>query len=116
VRTRSEQPDAWAAVADPRRRHILGLLAQQPRSVAALHRAVPVSQPAISQHLKVLREAGLVEFHPAGASRVYHVRPDGLARLRAELDEFWTSALTNFKHLADAESAAEKGPDHDDIG
>lgn len=106
--------DAWAAVADSRRREILDLLAQQPQSVAELSRALPVSQPAISQHLKVLREAELVEFRPVGARRIYRVRPDGLARLRAELDRYWSTALQNFKRLADTESAATKGHEDDD--
>ena len=101
--------DGWTAVADPRRRQILELLAQEPRSVADLSRALPVSQPAISQHLKVLREAELVSFRATGARRIYQVKTDGLATLRADLDRFWSAALTNFKRLADAESVAEKG-------
>ena len=107
----TQQQDAWTAVADPRRRQILELLAQHPQSVADLSRALPVSQPAISQHLKVLREAELVEFRPTGARRIYQVKPDGLAALRADLDRFWAAALTNFKQLADAESASKKGQD-----
>ena len=110
-----QQLDACAAVADPRRRQILELLAQQPRSVADLSRALPVSQPAISQHLKVLREAELVDFRPTGARRIYQVRPDGLAGLRAELDRFWSTALANFTRLADHEAAATKGQHHDHV-
>lgn len=66
---------------------------------------MPISQPAISQHLKVLREADLVSFRADGARRVYRLKPDGLATLRADLDRFWSSTLANFKQLADTEAA-----------
>lgn len=101
--------DAWAALGDPRRREIVERLAQKPQTVAELTRELPISQPAISQHLKVLRDTELVSFRPDGARRVYQLRPDGIATLRADLDRFWGSALANFKQLADAEAAQQKG-------
>lgn len=91
---------AWAALADPSRRRIVERLAERPRTVAELTRELPLSQPAISQHLKVLREADLVAFTPDGARHVYQVRPDGLAALRADLDRFWRTALENFQRIA----------------
>jgi DNA-binding transcriptional ArsR family regulator len=97
--------DGWAALGDRRRREIIEQLAQQPRTVAELTRTMPISQPAISQHLKVLREADLVSFRADGARRVYRLKPDGLATLRADLDRFWSSTLANFKQLADTEAA-----------
>ncbi|SDS10783.1 ArsR/SmtB family transcription factor [Microlunatus soli] len=100
--------DAWAALGDPRRREIVERLADRPQTVAELTGELPISQPAISQHLKVLRDSELVSFRPDGARRVYQLRPDGIAALRADLDRFWSSALANFKQLADAEAASPK--------
>lgn len=102
------QTDGWTALGDPRRREIVEQLARRPRTVAELTRDLPISQPAISQHLKVLREADLVSFRPDGARRVYQVKPDGLAALREDLDRFWSSALANFKEIADTEAAQQK--------
>ena len=88
--------EALAALADPTRRRVLELVAERPRSVAELTRALPVSQPAVSQHLKVLREARLVRAVPRGASNVYHLDPHGLAETRAWLDRMWEAALDAF--------------------
>ncbi|QDP97607.1 winged helix-turn-helix transcriptional regulator [Microlunatus elymi] len=107
------QVDGWTALGDPRRREIFERLVERPRTVAELTGELPISQPAISQHLKVLREADLVGFRPDGARRVYRVKPEGIAALRADLDRFWASTLANFKQLADAEAAQRKDNDHD---
>jgi len=84
------------ALADPTRREIFELVVAKPRSVAELTRALPVSQPAVSQHLKVLREASLVKAEPRGASNVYHLDPEGLGQMRAWIDSMWTDALQAF--------------------
>lgn len=88
---------AFAALADPTRREVFERLAQGPRSVGALAAGLPVSRPAVSQHLKVLKAAGLVTDRPQGARRVYQIDPQGLGQLRAWLDRFWDQALEAFK-------------------
>src|SRR5438105_3912801 len=85
------------ALADPMRRAVFELVAARPRSVAELTRALPVSQPAISQHLKVLKEARLVRSEPRGASNIYHLDPNGLGQMRAWLDHMWGDALEAFR-------------------
>ncbi len=87
---------AVAALADPTRRRVLERLASGPRAVGEIAAGLPVSRPAVSQHLKVLKEAGLVSDHPDGARRVYAIDPAGLGALRAWLDQFWDVALTSF--------------------
>ncbi|ALA18059.1 MULTISPECIES: helix-turn-helix transcriptional regulator [Chelatococcus] len=88
---------AMVALADPTRRKVFELVADRPRSVAELTRALPVSQPAVSQHLRVLREARLVRAEARGASNIYHIDPQGLALMRAWLDRMWGDALDAFK-------------------
>ena len=95
------QVDGWTALGDPTRRTILARLAERPRPVGELARELPVSRPAVSQHLRVLKEAGLVIDRPIGNRRIYRVDPDGLATLRAELEGFWTQALRNFKAIVE---------------
>lgn len=95
------QSNGWAALADPTRRTIFARLAERPRPVGELARELPVSRPAVSQHLKVLKQAGLVTDQPSGTRRIYRVDPDGLATLRSQLEQFWTSALANYKHLVE---------------
>ncbi|MEZ5751363.1 MAG: metalloregulator ArsR/SmtB family transcription factor [Paracoccaceae bacterium] len=85
-----------AALADPTRRQVLEALREGPRSVGVLAERLPVSRPAVSQHLKVLTDAGLVTVHAQGTRRIYAVRPEGLAELRAWLDGFWTDVLAAF--------------------
>jgi DNA-binding transcriptional ArsR family regulator len=85
------------ALADPTRREIFERLAERPQSVGELARKLPVSRPAVSQHLKVLKEAGLVIDRAAGTRRIYQLNPDGVGALRAYLDQFWNRALTAFK-------------------
>lgn len=92
-----------AALADPTRRRIFELVGERPRAVAEIARELPVSQPAVSQHLKVLREAELVRAVPKGASNVYHVDPAGLGQMRAWLDRFWVDTLSNYKAIVESE-------------
>lgn len=87
----------WTALGDPTRRAIFECLVEGPRAVGALAEEFPVSRPAVSQHLKVLKDAGLVRDRPAGKHRIYHVEPAGLATLRAELDRFWNKTLAAYK-------------------
>jgi DNA-binding transcriptional ArsR family regulator len=89
--------NALAALADPTRRVVFERLQNGPRAVGEIARGLPVSRPAVSQHLKVLKEAGLVTDRPDGARRVYFIDPNGLAALRAWLDRFWDHALEAFK-------------------
>ncbi|MBN1239313.1 MAG: winged helix-turn-helix transcriptional regulator [Gammaproteobacteria bacterium] len=93
--------DAWAALGDPTRRAIFERLATRPSAVGELANALPISRPAVSQHLKVLKDAGLVVDRPAGNRRIYRVDPAGVAHLRKELDRFWSSALAAFKVAAE---------------
>jgi DNA-binding transcriptional ArsR family regulator len=85
------------ALGDPTRRAIFERLADRPRAVGELARELPISRPAVSQHLKVLKDAGLVVDRPAGARRLYQLDPDGVGALRAYLDGYWQRALTSFK-------------------
>jgi DNA-binding transcriptional ArsR family regulator len=89
--------NAFAALADPTRRAIFERVAVRPRAVGELADELPVSRPAVSQHLKVLKEAGLVIDRAEGTRRVYQVDPHGLGEIRAWLDRFWGGALDSFK-------------------
>jgi DNA-binding transcriptional ArsR family regulator len=89
------------ALGDPTRRAIFERLADGPSSVGALAADLPVSRPAVSQHLKVLRDAGLVMGRQAGNRRIYSLDPDGVGALRAYLERFWTHALGAFKEAAE---------------
>jgi len=91
------QSDGLTALGDPTRRVIFERLADRPRAVGELASELPVSRPAVSQHLKVLKDAGLVVDQPVGTRRIYQVDPDGLAALRGYLDHFWDQALAGFK-------------------
>ncbi|HEY2751389.1 metalloregulator ArsR/SmtB family transcription factor [Phenylobacterium sp.] len=88
--------NAFAALADPTRREVFERLASGPLAVGELAHGLPVSRPAVSQHLKVLKEAGLVTDRPEGARRVYQIDPHGLGQIRAWLDQFWDNALSAF--------------------
>src|SRR6267378_652517 len=88
---------ALAALADPTRRQVFERLRSGPQAVGAIARGMPVSRPAVSQHLRVLKEAGLVTDRPEGTRRVYHIDPQGLGALRAWLDQFWDQALAAFQ-------------------
>jgi DNA-binding transcriptional ArsR family regulator len=102
---------ALACLADGTRRRVFEKLGAGPQSVGALARGLPVSRPAVSQHLKVLKEAGLVNDRPEGTRRVYYIDPDGLAELRAWLDRFWDRALESFKSAVE-EAGAARDPEH----
>jgi DNA-binding transcriptional ArsR family regulator len=91
------EADAWAALGDRTRRTIFTRLSRRPCAVGELARELPVSRPAVSQHLRVLKEAGLVTDRAEGTRRVYQVNPEGLEQLRSELDQFWSSTLASFK-------------------
>ena len=93
--------DGWDALGDRTRRTIFTRLSRRPCAVGELARELPVSRPAVSQHLKVLKDAGLVTDQRDGNRRIYHVNPDGLQALRADLDQFWTSALAGFKETVE---------------
>jgi DNA-binding transcriptional ArsR family regulator len=93
--------DGWSALGDPTRRAIFERVAEHPRAVGELARELPVSRPAVSQHLKVLKEAGLVVDRPVGTRRIYELDPDGLDALRAQLEGFWTNALAKYKRVAE---------------
>ena len=95
------QESALAALADPTRRAIFERLAAHPSAVGELARGLPVSRPAVSQHLKVLKDAGLVVDQAAGNRRIYQVDPDGVAALREYLDSFWSRSLAAFKQAAE---------------
>ncbi|HLZ99238.1 MAG TPA: metalloregulator ArsR/SmtB family transcription factor [Steroidobacteraceae bacterium] len=86
-----------AALADPTRRRVFERLRSGPASVGDLAAELPVSRPAVSQHLKTLKMAGLVTDKPEGTRRVYCIDPDGLGELRRWLDQFWDDALESFK-------------------
>jgi DNA-binding transcriptional ArsR family regulator len=102
--------NALAALADPTRRVVFERLRTGPRSVKAIAHGMPVSRPAVSQHLKVLKEAGLVTDRPEGNRRVYYVDPDGLGALRGWLDQFWDAALAAFQAEVEASASKEKEP------
>lgn len=91
------------ALGDPTRRRVLELLRRGPASVGALAGQLPVSRPAVSQHLRALREAGLVTYRAEGTRHLYAVDRAGLAEMRAWLDAFWDDALVRYKHVAERE-------------
>jgi DNA-binding transcriptional ArsR family regulator len=91
------QADALTALGDPTRRAIFEHLADRPRAVGELASELPVSRPAVSQHLKVLKDARLVVDRREGTRRIYQLDPDGLRALRGYLDHFWDQALAGFK-------------------
>ena len=95
------QGAGWTALGDPTRRAIFERLAERPSAVGELAEAFPVSRPAVSQHLKVLKDAGLVSGRPEGNRRIYQVDPAGLRELRSELDKYWFQALANFKEIVE---------------
>ncbi len=96
---------ALGALGDPTRRAIFERLADHPSAVGELAELFPVSRPAVSQHLKVLKDAGLVVGRRHGNRCVYRLDPDGIAELRAYLDRFWDCALTAFKAVAEQSEA-----------
>jgi DNA-binding transcriptional ArsR family regulator len=100
--------NGWTALADPTRRAIFERLAERPHAVGELAAGLPVTRPAVSQHLKVLKGAGLVADRQAGKQRIYRVDPDGLAPLRAELEGFWTKTLAAYKATVEQTDKGER--------
>jgi DNA-binding transcriptional ArsR family regulator len=96
--------DGFTALADPTRRAIFERLAEQPSAVGDLAGDLPVSRPAVSQHLKVLKAAGLVVDRADGTRRIYQLDPDGVDALRGYLDTFWNHALTAFKQVVEQDN------------
>ena len=97
---------ALRCLSDPTRRRVFERLRSGPKSVGVLAKGLPVSRPAVSQHLKALKEAGLVIDRSAGARRVYCIDPDGLGDLRRWIDQFWDQALASFKEEVEGSSQA----------
>jgi DNA-binding transcriptional ArsR family regulator len=95
--------NALQALGDPTRRAVLEALRDGPQAVGEIAERLPVSRPAVSQHLRVLKEAGLVTERQNGTRHLYRVDPDGLAELRQYLEGFWEEALANFKAAAERE-------------
>ncbi|HXU82639.1 MAG TPA: metalloregulator ArsR/SmtB family transcription factor [Polyangia bacterium] len=95
--------EAFAALADPTRRVIFERLAARPMAVGRLAERLPVSRPAVSQHLKVLKDAGLVADRQEGTQRVYRIDPRGIEAMRTYLDRFWDRSLAAFKAAAEEE-------------
>ena len=93
--------DGWEALGDRTRRAIIQCLAERPRAVGELASELPVSRPAVSQHLKVLKDAGLVTERASGTRRIYRLNPTGVSALRDQLDTFWNRALAGYKQVAE---------------
>ena len=93
--------DGFTALGDPTRRSICEQLADRPQAVGELASGLPVSRPAVSQHLKVLKGAGLVLDRQAGRHRIYAVDPAGLGQLRGELEQFWSKTLATYKAIVE---------------
>jgi len=102
---------AFAALADPTRRRVLERLSDRPMAVGEIAAGMPVSRPAVSQHLKVLKEAGLVSDRHDGARRIYAIDPKGMGAMRAWLDQFWDGALLALKAEIEKHPAKEKDED-----
>ncbi len=107
----TDQSHILAALADPSRRHVLELLARRPSPVGELADRLPISRPAVSQHLRVLADAGLVRSTAVGTRRIYAVRPEGLAMLREWLDVMWRDSLAAFAAAVDDDSSGHGGRD-----
>ncbi|HEU4566385.1 MAG TPA: metalloregulator ArsR/SmtB family transcription factor [Marmoricola sp.] len=102
------EADGWTALGDPTRRAIVEVLAQRPCAVGELAARLPVSRPAVSQALRVLKDAGLVTERAAGTRRIYRLEPAAVAALRDQLDTFWSRALASY------EDAVERVRDEDE--
>ncbi len=95
------EEEVWGALGDRTRRSIVLLLAEGPSPVGKLAEALPVSRPAVSQHLKVLKDAGLVDEEAEGTRRIYRLNEAGVLALRDQLDTFWNRALGSFRDVAE---------------
>lgn len=101
------QIDPWTALGDPTRRAIFERIADRPQAVVEIARELPVSRPAVSQHLKVLKDAGLVIDRSIGTRRIYSLNPVGMRAFRAELDRFWNRTLSAYKRAVEQTSEEE---------
>ncbi len=99
-----QDADGWEILGDPSRRAIVECLAVRPRAVGELAAELPISRPAVSQHLKVLKDAGLVDDEAAGTRRVYRLNPAGVSALRDQLDMFWKRTLQGFQQVVEEEN------------
>jgi DNA-binding transcriptional ArsR family regulator len=97
----NRRADGLTALGDPTRRAIFECLAERPRAVGELADALPVSRPAVSQHLKVLKDAGLVTGKSNGTRRIYRLNPEGVAAMRDQLDTYWNRALEGYEKAVD---------------
>ena len=97
-----------SALADPTRMSVMEKLRDGPKSVGEIANDLPVSRPAVSQHLKVLKDAGLVNDRSEGTRRIYHIDPKGLGAIRAWLDQFWDHALPAVAEAAELEHEKQK--------
>jgi DNA-binding transcriptional ArsR family regulator len=102
-----QRGDAFGALGDPSRRAILACLAEGPRAVGELADELPISRPAVSQHLKVLKAANLVSERAAGTRRIYRLNPVGVSALRDQLDAFWDRALAGYKDVVEQPAEGE---------
>ncbi len=103
----NEPNDEWTILGDRTRRAIVECLAVRPRAVGELAQELPVTRPAVSQHLKVLKDAGLVTEQAAGTRRIYRLNPVGVAALRDQLDTFWNRALSGYADIAEQSTKEE---------
>lgn len=101
-----QEGDGWAALGDPTRRAIVECLAERPYAVGELAAELPVSRPAVSQALKVLKDAGLVAERAVGTRRIYRLNPTAVAALRDQLDTFWNRALSNYGEAVEQRNIA----------
>jgi DNA-binding transcriptional ArsR family regulator len=99
--------DGFDALGDPTRRAIVACLAERPRAVGELADELPITRPAVSQHLKVLKQAGLVTDRAAGTRRVYRLSAEGLGALRDQLETYWSRALDGYQDVAEQDVAAQ---------
>ena len=96
-----EKGDGWAALGDRTRRAIVVSLAERPQSVGELAAELPISRPAVSQHLRVLKDAGLVAEHASGTRRIYELNAAGVIALHDQLDTFWSRAMAGFRDVVE---------------
>ncbi|GAA6524789.1 metalloregulator ArsR/SmtB family transcription factor [Intrasporangium sp. DVR] len=104
----NQAADGWTALGDPTRRAIVEFLSERPRAVGELAAELPVSRPAVSQALKVLKDAGLVTERVAGTRRIYRLNPVAVAALRDQLDTFWSRALASYEEAVGSPAAEEQ--------
>jgi DNA-binding transcriptional ArsR family regulator len=103
-----QDASVWAALGDPTRHAIVAALAERPQAVGELAAGLPVSRPAVSQALKILKDAGLVAERADGTRRIYRLNQSAVAALRDQLDTFWNRALANYADLADNDQPVEE--------